>query len=156
MVSLFPSSFFSFFFFPNSTKQTTQQHIFHHQSFAEGNSPLLFHFFLMFTDCKAKGLWRTGRADLSRGDSRGLADILGAQQAAPGSWQPGEANTHLPWDAEWQTWRCSWQLLTMGSGTQGFAKVHNLCLGHLHKANNHEQKLQAAGESKHQFPGWPH
>lgn len=41
-------------------------------------------------------------------------------------------------------------------GTQGFAKVLNLCLGHLHKANNCEQKLQAAGESKHQFLGWPH
>lgn len=70
---------FLVFFFPlNSTKQTTQQHIFHHQSFAEGNSPLLFHFFLMFTDCKANGLWRTGRADLSQDDSRGLANILGA------------------------------------------------------------------------------
>lgn len=41
-------------------EQTAQQHIFHHQSFAEGNSPPLLHFFLMFTDRKANGLCRTG------------------------------------------------------------------------------------------------
>lgn len=63
MVSFPPSSSFpSFllFFFSLAVEQTAQQHIFHHQSFAEGNSPPLLHFFLMFTDRKANGLCRTG------------------------------------------------------------------------------------------------
>lgn len=117
------------FFFLNSVEQTTQQHIFHHQSFAEENSPLLFHFFLMFTGCKANGLWSTGRADLSWGHSRGLAQHpwcttafsrwLAARGSAPasafGCWVPNVAP----------------QLATADTGIwdmQRFADVHDLHL----------------------------
>lgn len=148
--------FFFLFFFLNSAEQTTQQHIFHHQSFAEGSSPLLFHFFLMFTDHKANGLWRTGKADLSWGHSRGPA------------WHPC-CMTPFPWQlagrgsAHASAFRC-WVLnmapqpAAAGLGiwdTQGFAEVGNLCLGHLHKGNNHKQRLLAAGgKQAPKSPDW--
>lgn len=155
MVSLFPSSFFSssFFFFLNSVEQTTQQHIFHHQSFAEGNSSLLFHFFLMFTDRKANSLWRTGRADLSGGHSRRPAQHPWCTTAFPRR-LAARGSAHISAFGCWVP-NTAPQLTAADTGiwdTQRFAEVCDLHLGHLHKDNSHEQRLLAAGESRHQSP----
>lgn len=97
---------FCFFLPLNSVEQTTQQHIFHLQSFTEGNSPLLFRFFLMFTDRKANNLWRIGRADLSRSQQRTRPAPLVHDSLSP---VVGSQGKH--------TYICLWMLSTKHSTT---------------------------------------
>lgn len=117
-------------FFP-PVEQTAQQHIFHHQSFAEGNSPPLLHFFLMFTDRKANGLWRTAGTAASWGQSTEPTPLAQGSRSSLCSWVLSVNHSTVAWDgqrvAQLQPEPC---MVGMGCGDarEGMVRdVHCMC-----------------------------